>query len=263
MAWTIESIRALLDRAIVASGSILLFFLENNIFLPVMPEGFRPFIMDEMGAMVKMNSGCMKTLYSNENMKWGESVVQKTIQGNWTLYLSVVVHTPQDIVIRRNVFRQSTIAGDRCSVYNPLDEQQMTAFRDNIFEHDVIYVLNVAKTPKSSSSNRPTFRSIAGRMPNAYGASADVDREQWYPGCNAVARYYNLQPDSTKLMSEQTFDSQSSLTKRRDNVMCMQARQNRYSHATKDWTMEVLSAGHWGAQDDPDNCMMVNTMQTK
>lgn len=255
--WTYAGISDLLMRACVTSGTLALFLMENDIPMPFFVRGWRNNRAYRTGTMIHIIKGCAKTFYMNPHWMGADDAARKTTFGNLSIYFTTIITEPDKVVLVDNALCAGYIDGNCTRVWDPLNEDDVSAWKAGRMDHASIFVTIGPMNQAAPKRTNTTWQVIDGRIPREFNASAqDQDAMAW-PGSKAFRQLWSFSCwDDTmpRYSSGCNYDYEPSQKERQFNTICCQEVQLMvYNPDTGKKDGFVRDTGAWGENVDV-NC---------
>jgi hypothetical protein len=240
-----EEVIDVLKDSSIDDGTVMSFFLENDIGPFFETLGFRPHKRYMMGTMIHMNAygEAGKTFYGLADFQLSDNVAQKTHFGHFTMYAKSVVMFPQYIVRADNIVCLDYVGGNGHLIWNPANDDHVDSYRANELICDVFMVpiIRGTWTPNwhimdiSGRYNERVSPNAEARASTDYGPMAAILGEIW--GWRAI-------------ISPQQKDYFAQFAPK-FNTVVFQEHQKLYDPNRGDYSVYKIDRGHWGSRVYP------------
>jgi len=234
-----EDLNTLLDDFVeTKDGWFWVFCIENDIMPPIGLIAWRHRKCYRMGsAFMAIKGGVLGyTYWGHPDFMLGDDANRKMHFGHFTMYMKPLIEEPRALVVFHNIFCEGYQGGNNTKIVNPLNVQEVHAYRIGNSRRSMIIALELANWwPKTK------YNDVTGRYHPRFNPSSNTLNVTYYRSAQFITDTYGLAPKDYYIGTDRSNRNVNSFS----NTICTQDHQFGYDHRTGRYDTVVRDQGPW------------------
>ena len=235
---TPSDVNRILKNVSVQSGQLAVWCMNNDLLIPFNFLFFRPHCRWRMAQFIMLQTGGKigAMMYNRPTALQSLDINTQLITVQFYMYTKCVIWNPNMVIRRPNVFCVGYSGGMGSKIWHPFNHQDISDYNRSRLVKDAFIVA----VPCTWQCTEPII-DITGTLHRNLRSTPDIDEAVNYPSAAIYTAHWNW--ENVKNPFNQDVEQEEAP---RFNTLCAKDFYRTYEYATKQWSKNVVSEGHWG-----------------